>query len=163
MGDLDLAGLGRVALAGMLGALLGWPSRNQPGGLRTHALVCAGAALFAITGSHVVGAAGSRDALLRVVQGVSGGIGFIGAATVLKQGGRIYGVGVAASVWVTGAAGCELGIGRPAFAVAAMAVVAAINLFYDQIERRFLRRTPLVAPPPGPGDGPDKPGSAPLP
>ncbi len=132
----DLEGLARLALAALFGGLLGIPSRTRPGGVRTHAMVCAGAALFSLSAVHVVGP-GSGE-LLRVIQGVAGGIGFIGAATVLKRRDSIHGVSVAASIWVSGAAGCEFGLGRAGFAVIVVILAMGANLLYDHIERRYV-------------------------
>jgi putative Mg2+ transporter-C (MgtC) family protein len=135
-GQWDLGGLGRLGLAALGGGLLGIRSRGQPGGLRTHAMVCAGSAPFALTAAHVAG--GSGDALVRVLQGVAGGIGFIGAATVLKRGHRIFGVGVASSIWMCGAAGCEFGFGRVGFAMLVVCLATAFNLTVDLLERKYL-------------------------
>jgi putative Mg2+ transporter-C (MgtC) family protein len=132
----DLEGLGRVGLAALFGGLLGIPAAGQPGGLRTHALVCAGAAMFGLSAVHVAGDDG--DALTRVIQGVTGGIGFIGAATVLKRGHRIFGVGVASSIWISGAIGCEFGFGRVAFAVLVALLATLFNIVIALVERRYL-------------------------
>jgi putative Mg2+ transporter-C (MgtC) family protein len=152
---LDLEGLGRVFIAAVIGAVLGWPARDQPGGLRTHALVCAGATLFSTAALHVVGP--HAEGLLRVVQGVAGGIGFIGAATVLKRGGRIYGVSVAASIWIAGAAGCEIGLGKVVFAVLVAIIIAACNLGFAALERQYFAKHRRVTPasPASPEQGKD--------
>jgi putative Mg2+ transporter-C (MgtC) family protein len=103
----------RVAVAALLGALLGW-ERERAGkaaGLRTHMLVALGAALFVLFPAE----AGMDIAdLSRVIQGVATGIGFIGAGTILKRADaeHIEGLTTAASIWLTGAIGMSVGAGQ---------------------------------------------------
>jgi putative Mg2+ transporter-C (MgtC) family protein len=103
----------RVAVAALLGALLGW-ERERAGkaaGLRTHMLVALGAALFVLFPAE----AGMDIAdLSRVIQGVATGIGFIGAGTILKrvETEQVEGLTTAASIWLTGAIGMSVGAGQ---------------------------------------------------
>ena len=103
----------RVAVAALLGALLGW-ERERAGkaaGLRTHMLVALGAALFVLFPAE----AGMDIAdLSRVIQGVATGIGFIGAGTILKrpESEQVEGLTTAASIWLTGAIGMSVGAGQ---------------------------------------------------
>ena len=77
----DIAGVTRITvrllLAAILGGLLGF-EREQKGksaGLRTHMLVALGAALFVLIPQQ----AGVSDAdLMRVLQGLITGVGFLG-------------------------------------------------------------------------------------
>jgi putative Mg2+ transporter-C (MgtC) family protein len=57
--------------------------------------------------------------LSRVLQGVTAGIGFLGAGAILKQRDKndIHGLTTAASVWLTAAIGIAAGMGREASAV----------------------------------------------
>ena len=147
-GSWDAEGVGRLVLAALFGGVLGLPSRSQPGGLRTHAMVCAGSALFALSAVHVAGPTSAH--LVSVVQGVAGGIGFIGAATVLKRGPRIYGVSVASSIWISGAIGCEFGMGRAGFAVLAVLMMTTLNVLYNVLERKYVgfqRKVPVEGEP----------------
>jgi putative Mg2+ transporter-C (MgtC) family protein len=134
--SVDLAGLARLVLAIGCGGALGWPSRKKPGGLRTHALVCAGATLFSLTARHLTGP--GDEGLVRVIQGVANGIGFIGAAAVLKHQRQIHGVSVAASIWISAAVGCELALGQVVFALLSVVVLTIMNVVLDAGERRFL-------------------------
>jgi putative Mg2+ transporter-C (MgtC) family protein len=64
---------------------------------------------------------GSTDAVTRVVQGATAGIGFIGAGAILKLSDeeRVHGLTTAASIWMTAALGLAAGMGRLWLAVAA--------------------------------------------
>src|SRR5690554_2245679 len=74
----------RLMLAALLGGLLGFEreSHGKAAGIRTHMLVCSGAALF-VLGSEMV--EGGDDAMSRVVQGIVAGIGFLGAGTKIGR------------------------------------------------------------------------------
>ncbi|MBD1585600.1 MgtC/SapB family protein [Pseudomonas typographi] len=112
----------RLLLALLLGGLLGLQREHsgKAAGLRTHMLVCTGAALF-ILAPQMSGA--GQDALSRTIQGVVAGIGFLGAGTILKGSEldtqRVKGLTTAAGLWMTAAIGVAVGMGREATAVVA--------------------------------------------
>ena len=127
----------RLLLAALLGGLLGFEreSHGKAAGIRTHMLVCSGAALF-VLGSELVG--GGDDAMSRVVQGIVAGIGFLGAGTIIK-GDRMHdvkGLTTAAGVWMTAAVGVCVGLGLEATAVLATLIMLFIlNILPHFIER----------------------------
>lgn len=125
----------RMTLAVLLGGLLGYEreSVGASAGLRTHMLVSLGCALFILIPLQAGMALGD---LSRVLQGVTSGIGFLGAGAILKLRNRndIRGLTTAASVWVAAAIGVAAGMGREATAVAS-AVFAFVIL-------AILRRAP---------------------
>jgi putative Mg2+ transporter-C (MgtC) family protein len=117
----------RLCVALLLGALIGWDRerRDAEAGLRTHMLVSLGAALFVLVPAE----AGMDDeAISRVMQGLVSGIGFLGAAAVLKVSteGRIHGLTTAASVWATAAVGMAAGLGRESTALLATLLVLLV-------------------------------------
>jgi len=134
VGDITRV-LMRMTLAVLLGGLLGYEreSVGASAGLRTHMLVSLGSALFILI--PLQAGMGIED-LSRVLQGVTAGIGFLGAGAILKQRDRndIKGLTTAASVWLAAAIGVAAGMGREATAVAS-AVFAFVIL-------AILRRTP---------------------
>jgi putative Mg2+ transporter-C (MgtC) family protein len=99
--------IGRFAIAGGLGALIGLERevRGYPAGIRTIALVAAGAALFTDISSLFTDPASSRVASNIVV-----GIGFIGAGVILRASGRIHGITTAATIWAAAAIGMAVGM-----------------------------------------------------
>ena len=130
----------RLTLAMLLGGLLGFEreSHGKAAGIRTHMLVCTGAALF-VLGSELTG--GGDDAMSRVVQGIVAGIGFLGAGTIIK-GERMHdvkGLTTAAGVWMTAAVGVCVGLGLEATAVLATLIMLFIlNIlphFVDRAEK----------------------------
>ena len=103
----------RLLTAALLGGLLGWEREHQghPAGVRTHMLVAMGAALFVLA-SQQMGM--QADDLSRVIQGVTAGVGFLCAGTILKgdKPGDVKGLTTAAGIWLTAAIGVAAGLGR---------------------------------------------------
>lgn len=120
----------RLGVALILGGLLGYEreSVGASAGLRTHMLVSLGSALFVIIPLQ---AGMQLDHLSRVLQGVTAGIGFLGAGAILKltDEKQIEGLTTAASVWLTAAIGIAAGMGREATAVlSALFAFAVLSL-----------------------------------
>jgi putative Mg2+ transporter-C (MgtC) family protein len=88
-----------VLMATGLGGLIGFERefRGHEAGIRTTAIVCAGAALFGQV-SIVLGDT-------RIAAGVVQGIGFLGAGVVFQRGNSVKGVTTAATIWATAAIG----------------------------------------------------------
>jgi putative Mg2+ transporter-C (MgtC) family protein len=109
----------RLIAAAVCGAALGWEreAKNKAAGLRTHMLVCLGAATFTTLGTEI--GAGNNDPV-RVIQGVATGIGFLGAGQIMHTRRGIEGLTTAAAIWLAGAVGVACGIGRYPVAVAAV-------------------------------------------
>jgi len=89
----------RLVLAMFLGGLLGYERElmGKAAGMRTHMLVCLGAAIF-VMALEQDGA--EADAMSRVIQGIAAGVGFLGAGTILK------GQNISDVKGLTTAAGC---------------------------------------------------------
>lgn len=108
----------RLLMAILLGGLLGL-ERQQSGkaaGIRTHMLVCMGAALFILIPQQ----AGISDSeMSRVIQGVIAGIGFLCAGSIItgKNDQAATGLTTAAGIWFTAAIGIAVGLGREQTAV----------------------------------------------
>lgn len=110
----------RLLFAVVLGAAVGW-DREQAGksaGLRTHMMVAMGAATFALLafegGDTMDERYGDRGVdPMRVLQGIVGGLGFLGAGSILKSrnGQEVAGLTTAASIWVAGGLGAAAGMG----------------------------------------------------
>lgn len=103
----------RLGLAAALGGIIGFQRErvHSVAGLRTHMLVCLGAALFVL--AAIESGWPSTD-VSRVIQGIVSGIGFLGAGTILRIGDRaeVHGLTTAASIWLTAAVGTGAGVGH---------------------------------------------------
>jgi putative Mg2+ transporter-C (MgtC) family protein len=130
----------RMLVAVLLGGLLGYEreSIGASAGLRTHMLVSLGSALFVLIPLQ----AGMQvQDLSRVLQGVTAGIGFLGAGAILKlkDENDIKGLTTAASIWLTAAIGVAAGMGREATAVLstvfALVILAILRLPRNKPDR----------------------------
>lgn len=101
---------GQLLLAAVLGALIGLERErsDHPAGLRTHILVCVGAALFTLVSKQM---AGPQFDPGRIAAQIVSGVGFLGAGTILRQGSVIRGLTTAASLWVVAGIGMAVAAG----------------------------------------------------
>jgi putative Mg2+ transporter-C (MgtC) family protein len=137
----DLTTLLRLALAVVLGGLIGFEreTEGKPAGLRTHALVCLGAALFmliSIQSPEFFPGAKTVDPG-RIAAGVVTGIGFLGAGTIMQAKGSVKGLTTAASIWAVAAIGLAIGVGYYITAAVATALALAVLHLPDEIAKRF--------------------------
>lgn len=131
---LDLQMMARVTLAFVLGAVIGWERdrRGHPAGLRTHALVSAGAACFSLASlygfalAHSAvqpGALAPQVDTSRVAAQIVSGIGFLGAGTIFRTPDSVRGLTTAATIWIVAAIGMLAGTGLVALAIFATFLV----------------------------------------
>jgi putative Mg2+ transporter-C (MgtC) family protein len=122
----------RLVVAAVLGGLVGLERERLEwaAGMRTHALVSLGSALF-----MVVSIFGFSDILneqhvildpSRVAAQVASGIGFIGAGTIIFRREIVKGLTTAASIWAVAAVGLAVGGGM--FLAAGSATLLALAL-----------------------------------
>jgi putative Mg2+ transporter-C (MgtC) family protein len=112
----------RIVIAAFLGAVIGYERARakKPAGIRTHLLVCMGAALF--TAISTLGFAGNADPS-RIAAGVVVGVGFLGAGTILRQERGVAGLTTAATIWAVAAVGVAIGAGLYIVGAVAAAMV----------------------------------------
>lgn len=128
----------RLGMAAVLGIVLGLPYHNRASAMRTHLFVTLGAAVFSVTAADL--AVSSHVDPLRVVQGVASGVGFVGAASVLKKGRSISGLTEAASIWIAAAVGCGLVLGDPWRMVILTVYVALVGFVAERFQNKSHRR-----------------------
>jgi putative Mg2+ transporter-C (MgtC) family protein len=130
----------RIMVAALLGAIIGI-ERERAGksaGLRTHMLVVLGATLFVVAGLDF--GMTSTD-ISRVIQGLTAGVGFLGAGAILKPGDEreVKGLTTAAGLWMTAAVGVAAGLGRYGIAAISVVLTWMILAVGRRLERRFER------------------------
>jgi putative Mg2+ transporter-C (MgtC) family protein len=115
----------RILLAAALGAIIGFQRARagKPAGIRTHSLICLGAALFSVVSTlGFISADPSR-----IAAGVVTGIGFLGAGAIIhREGGLVGGLTTAATIWAVAAIGLAAGIGMYIIATVASVIVLAV-------------------------------------
>lgn len=132
----------RLLLALLIGGALGWEREisNRPAGLRTYILVTVGAATFTLVAIGFLNVAREQDLdgldPMKLLGGVVGGIGFLGAGTIIEAGGRVRGLTTAAGLWLTASLGIAIASGMYVLAVTAMLLGLATLRLVRRLERR---------------------------
>ncbi len=135
----------RLSVAIVAGGALGLEreKHDKPAGLRTHMLVSLGAASFMIGSMEFAAAMGDAGAAIRIdpmraLAGVIGGVGFLGAGSIIQSRGAVHGITTAASIWVSAAIGasCGMGLYRLAVTSGLMALVVLWGIGF--VEKRVL-------------------------
>jgi putative Mg2+ transporter-C (MgtC) family protein len=138
--------LARVGLAFGVGIAIGFEreAARKPAGLRTIAAVSLGSCIFALLGQRLILEWSTVENIrldpIRVVAGLIGGIGFLGAGAIIESRGSVEGVTTAATIWVTGAIGLACGIGYYWLAVVGTVGALIILRGLGWLEHRLLHR-----------------------
>ncbi|UWR21256.1 MgtC/SapB family protein [Sulfitobacter sp. S190] len=131
----------RLVLALSAGAILGIDRevRKRRVGIRTYMMVSLGAAIFTIVSvemSQDLTELGLSGDPTRVIQGIIGGLGFLGAGAIIQGNRRVGGMVTAASLWVAGALGMAAGMGYGLFSIACAILAAALLAVSCVMENR---------------------------
>lgn len=124
----------RLLLACGLGMAIGLERElaGKAAGLRTHVLVCVGAALFTLVSIYAF-----EVDMARIAAGVVTGVGFLGAGAIIqREGGIVEGLTTAASIWAVAAIGLTAASGLYWLAVLATAMALLLLRFPEQLLKR---------------------------
>ncbi|MEK7105942.1 MAG: MgtC/SapB family protein [Patescibacteria group bacterium] len=133
----------RLIVAAGLGLFIGLERAvvHKEAGMKTHALVSIGAAVFVIISEMIAmkyGLFGSFDPS-RVASQIIVGIGFLGAGSIILQGNRLLGLTTAGGLWVTAGIGMAAGFGFYSLAfitaVLIFLVLTAVNIIEKPIRK----------------------------
>jgi putative Mg2+ transporter-C (MgtC) family protein len=128
----------RLSAAVLIGGVIGLNRElhHKPAGLRTHGLVALGAAAITLTGIQLSGP-GDPGGVLRAVQGIITGIGFLGAGVILHPAnqGNVLGLTTAASLWVVAGIGIGCGAGLWGSTLSASGLTLLILILGGRVER----------------------------
>ena len=121
----------KATAATVLGSLLGFERqfRNKPAGIKTHALICLGAACFTFLSYNFPGQSNVADPT-RIAAQVVSGVGFLGAGTIFMARQRVHGLTSAAMVWISATIGMLIGAGYELLALLTVGVIEAIFLIF---------------------------------
>ncbi len=102
---LEMKYLIGVVIALALGFAIGFERklRSKEAGIRTHTIVCVGAALMMVVSKYGFGGVQADSA--RVAAQIVSGIGFLGAGIIMFRGQKMHGLTTAAGVWATAGVG----------------------------------------------------------
>lgn len=132
----------RLMLTVIAGGLIGInrEEHGQAAGLRTTLLVCLAACIAMIQANLLLGVVGKAPNsfvvldLMRLPLGILSGMGFIGAAAVLRKGDMIRGVTTAATLWFATVMGLCFGGGQLGLGLGALALGLIILIVLKKVE-----------------------------
>jgi putative Mg2+ transporter-C (MgtC) family protein len=134
----------RLGAALIIGSVLGLNREihGKAAGLRTHALVCLGAAVATLVSlqSPMGFIPVDQNAIGRIIQGILTGIGFLGAGVILRDpGGHVTGLTTAATIWVCAVLGVVCGLGYWLILGVAL-ILSLVALILGVVVERIARR-----------------------
>ena len=134
----------RIVVALVLGVLIGTERQysHHMAGVRTNALVSAGACLYVLF-SMLLGEGDPQ----RVAGQVVTGIGFLGGGVIVRDGFTIKGLTTAATLWCTASVGVLAGAGYMLAALAAAVLVVLVNIALRPYSEWIGRLKPTVGHP----------------
>ena len=124
--DFDWMLLLDLLLSVLLGFVIGYERklRSKKAGIRTHTIVCFGAALMMVISKHAFD--GSADSA-RVAAQIVSGVGFLGAGMIVYRQHEVYGLTTAAGVWATAGIGMACGAGQYILAAGATLILVFVQ------------------------------------
>jgi putative Mg2+ transporter-C (MgtC) family protein len=135
----------RLVAAAVLSSIIGLERelRGRPAGLRTHMLVALGSASFLLVGYEILFATATGDPSAqidptRIVEGVIGGIGFLGAGSIIQSRGSVHGITTGAAIWIAGAIGVACATGNLVLAALVTAIALVIVVVMGFFEKKAL-------------------------
>ena len=136
----------RLLFAVVLGGIIGFERgrSGRPAGLRTHILVCLGAALAMMTNQYIYEEFGVSDPTRMAAQVISG-IGFLGAGTILVTGRhQVKGLTTAAGLWATACMGLAIGIGFYKAAIAACIMITFATVVLHRFDNFLVSKSRIM-------------------
>lgn len=129
----------RLLVAVLLGLLIGTERLlvHKQAGMKTHALVSLGSALFVIVSELIAikyANIGSFDPT-RIASQIIVGIGFLGAGSIMLQDSRLKGLTTAGGLWVTAGIGMASGFGFYTLAFITTILVLFVFVVVSMFER----------------------------
>ncbi len=118
-----------IILSILLGFIIGIErkTRSKEAGIRTHAIVCFGAALMMVISKYGFG--GMQADASRIASQIVTGVGFLGAGMIVYRKRSIYGLTTAAGVWATAGIGMACGAELYLVAIGSTALLIGLQCF----------------------------------
>ncbi|QIL46319.1 MgtC/SapB family protein [Vagococcus coleopterorum] len=137
----------RLLLAIIISGAVGFDRefKNRPAGMRTHILVCVGAAVIALVQTQLSVnalqmvaespelAAVVKSDQTRLIAQVVSGIGFLGAGTIIVTQRSVMGLTTAASLWAVACLGIAAGMGLYTIAISGFVVIQVVLSLLNKV------------------------------
>lgn len=124
-----------VILGGIIGVERG--GNNHEAGLRTHMVLCLGAALVMITSICMSEQYGVPQEVMRMSAQIISGIGFLGAGSIIANGSKIRGITTAAGLWTTACVGLTVGAGHYILAVSTVVLMLFVMIILKPMTEKL--------------------------
>ncbi|HLF18410.1 MAG TPA: MgtC/SapB family protein [Candidatus Omnitrophota bacterium] len=129
----------KVFLSVILSAFIGIEReiRQKVADLRTHILVGVGSTLIVLTSLFVFEAYKEVTIVdpTRMITGITTGIGFLCAGTIIRAGNHVSGLTSAATLWIVSGVGIAVGAGDYVSAITVSIVVFVVLIGMRSVER----------------------------
>lgn len=128
----------RVFVASLLGCLIGYERKNRDksAGMRTHAIVCLGAALIMIVSKYCFSDIAEYDAS-RVAAQIVSGVGFLGTGMIFIKNNVVSGLTTAAGIWTTAGIGMAVGAGSYFLGISVGLLVVLVQITLHRMSFMF--------------------------
>ena len=113
---------------------------SRSAGIRTYPLVAIGACGFFIVGQSFLN---DNDSNARLIQGLMGGLGFLGGGAILKQSDQVSGMATASAIWITGVIGMSVALRHFEVAVV-LSVISFFTLRYGGKVKKAVGKSDVV-------------------
>lgn len=139
LASLDLTPL---LLAVLLGGAVGLERElhGRPAGLRTHIMVCLSSTMIIYASRSLppeLTSPNLEDLIVydpnRLAAGIVTGIGFLGAAAVIRSGDIVRGITTGACVWAVAGLGVAIGQGHYGLAIAVTVLMLVVLVLFDHL------------------------------
>lgn len=134
----------RMVVAFLVGGLIGTEReiKKKSAGLKTHTLICIGAATTTLTSQFLVYNMGMNTDIARLGAQVVAGVGFIGAGIIfVSRGRRVKGLTTAAGIWLCAIVGLCIGAGYYEAGICAAIMEVIIEWGIGILEVKVFRGT----------------------
>jgi len=123
----------KLGIAVLVGGIIGLEREYQykAAGFRTIILITLGSTLYTLFSISIAG--DTADSATRIASNIVTGIGFLGAGTILRDGGRIGGLTTAATIWLAAALGMGIAAGDMEDVFVATAVTLVVLLIFPRV------------------------------
>ncbi len=128
--------------------------KNRPAGFRTHILVCIGSCMAVMIQLYIIEYMKemiringefkyllSADISRMASQVITGGVGFLGAGTIIRDKGSVKGLTTAASIWVVACIGISVGLGFYFLSLVGFLGLILSLIVFENIESSMIDKT----------------------
>ena len=129
----------RLVVSVILGGIIGLErgGTKHAAGLRTHTILCLGAASVMVVSEFLVEKYNIPQEIMRMGAQIISGVGFLGAGSIIMNGGQLHGITTAAGLWTTACVGIAVGSGNYLIAIFVVALMMVVMLGLRSLSQKI--------------------------